>query len=310
MGFSVAALRPGIWTAALALRCGTSDGDVRMFNIASILPPLPRLKIVDVGAMSIGEGEEPYSRLMKAVPCEVIGFEPVAAECDKLNQEHHEGRRYLPYFIGDGAPHTFHECNFPMTSSLLEPNTALLTKFQNLENFVRVVKTYPVKTQRLDDIAETAGVDFLKLDVQGGEMLVLQGAVERLQSALVVQTEVEFVPLYRDQPLFADIDAQLRAQGFLLHRMGATGRTFKPLIANNDTNAMMSQWLWGDAIYVRDFMTFESMLPVGLLKLAAILHENYDSFDLAAVALETHDRVTGSRLQPGYIQALVRGTGG
>jgi FkbM family methyltransferase len=281
-----------------------------MFSIAPVLPPLPRLKIVDVGAMSIGEGEEPYSRLMKAVPCEVIGFEPVAAECDKLNREHHEGRSYLPYFIGDGAPHTFHECNFPMTSSLFEPNTPLVTKFQNLEIVMRVVKTYPVETRRLDDIAETVGLDFLKIDVQGGEMLVLRGAAERLKSALVVHTEVEFVPLYKDQPLFADIDAELRAQGFLLHRMGFTGRTFKPLISNNDANAMMSQWLWGDAVYVRDFMRFETMPPVALLKLAAILHENYGSFDLAAVALEAHDRVAGSRLHPGYLQALVRGSGG
>jgi FkbM family methyltransferase len=281
-----------------------------MLSIASILPTLPRLKIVDVGAMSIGEGEEPYSRLTKAVPCEVMGFEPLAAECDKLNRVAREGRSYLPYFIGDGAPHTFHECNFPMTSSLFEPNTPLVAKFQNLEVVMRVVKTYPVETRRLDDIAETAGLDFLKLDVQGGEMLVLRGAAERLKSALVVHTEVEFVPLYKDQPLFADIDAELRAHGFLLHRMGATGRTFKPLISNNDANAMMSQWLWGDAVYVWDFMRFETMPPVALLKLAAILHENYGSFDLAAVSLETHDRVAGSSLHPGYLQALVRGSGG
>jgi hypothetical protein len=56
-------------------------------------------------------------------------------------------------------------------------------------------------------------------------------------------------------------------------------------------------------------MTFEAMPPAGLLKLAAILHENFGSFDLAAVALETHDRLAGSRLQPGYIQALVSGSG-
>jgi len=101
-----------------------------MLKIASILPPLPCLKIVDVGAMSVGEGQEPYSRLLKALPCEVIGFEPIAAECDKLVRMRHEGRSYLPYFIGDGAIHTFYECNFPMTSSLFEPNTPLLAKFQ------------------------------------------------------------------------------------------------------------------------------------------------------------------------------------
>jgi FkbM family methyltransferase len=277
-----------------------------MLNIASVLPPLPPIRIVDVGAMSIGEGHDPYAMLMKALPCEVIGFEPVVAECEKLNRMGHAGRTYLPYFIGDGATHTFHECNFPMTSSLFEPNTLLLVKFQNLENLVQVVKVYPAETKRLDDIAETVGVDLLKLDVQGAELMALQGAAERLKSALVVHTEVEFVPLYKDQPLFADIDAHLRSKGFLLHQMGFTGRTFKPMVFKNDVNAMLSQWLWGDAVYVRDFMEFETLPPAALLKLAAILHENYRSFDLAAVALAAYDRVSGSRLQPRYVQELTR----
>jgi hypothetical protein len=150
----------------------------------------------------------------------------------------------------------------------------------------------------------------LKIDVQGAEILVLRGAVQRLKSALVVHTEVEFVPLYKDQPLFADVDAHLRSQGFLLHKMGDFGgRAFKPLVWNNDVNAIMSQWLWADAVYVRDFMTFEGVPPAGLLKLAAILHENYGSVDLAAVALEAHDRVAGSGLHMGYIQSLLQAPG-
>ena len=137
-----------------------------MFNIVSILPPLPRLKIVDIGAMLVGKGDVAYSKLSKTLPCEIIGFEPNAAECDKLTRMHHEGHRYLPYFIGDGAPHTFYECNFPMTSSLFEPNAPLLAKFQNLEILMQVVKTYTVETRRLDDVVETVGVDFLKIDVR------------------------------------------------------------------------------------------------------------------------------------------------
>ena len=31
-----------------------------LFNIAPLLPPLSRLKIVDVGAMSLGEGTDAY----------------------------------------------------------------------------------------------------------------------------------------------------------------------------------------------------------------------------------------------------------
>jgi FkbM family methyltransferase len=278
-------------------------------QIASILPPLPRLKIVDVGAMFLGDGADPYARLQKALQCDVIGFEPVGAEYEKLKAMSDPSRIYLPYFIGDGATHTFHECNFAMTSSLLEPDSALLDKFQNLGNLVQVVKTYPVETKRLDDIPEVAGADYLKVDVQGGEMLVFGGAVELLKSVLVIHTEVEFVPLYKRQPLFADIDTFLRGHGFLLHKLSSTGRTFKPLIWNNDLNSMLSQMLWGDAIYVRDFMRFDRLSPDALIKLAAILHENHGSLDLAAVALAAYDQKTGSQLHARYVQALLGAPG-
>jgi hypothetical protein len=55
-----------------------------IFNIAPMLPGLPRLKIVDVGAMSLGEGTDPYSPLTTAIPCDVYGFEPAAEEFEKL----------------------------------------------------------------------------------------------------------------------------------------------------------------------------------------------------------------------------------
>jgi FkbM family methyltransferase len=215
-----------------------------------------------------------------------------------------EGERFLPYFVGNGSKGTFHECNFPMTSSLYEPNTPLLAKFQNLEEVVRVVKTSLVETTRLDDIPEVRGADLLKLDIQGAELRALQGGEKMLDDVLVVQTEVEFVEIYKGQPLFADVDAFLRCRNFQFHKMSWTGRTFKPLVVTNNPNAS-SQWLWGDAVYVRDFMTFDKLAPEALLKLACILHENYRSCDLVAVALEAYDRRTGSQLQKAYLTRLV-----
>jgi hypothetical protein len=82
---------------------------------------------------------------------------------------------------------------------------------------------------------------------------------------------------YKDTPLFGEIDIHLRSKGFTLHRLSQAGRTFKPLIFRNDVNATLSQILWGDAVYVRDFMQFDRLAGAGLLKLATILHENYRS---------------------------------
>ena len=144
---------------------------------------------------------------------------------------------------------------------MFEPNEALADKFQNLGELLRVVGTRTLETRRLDDFAETTGADFLKIDVQGGELLVLQGAVERLRDVLVVHTEVEFLPLYKNQPLFADIDSLLRDQGFAFHTMIPFGRTFKPMVVNNDGSAWVRQILWADAVYVRDFMAFAELAP-------------------------------------------------
>lgn len=276
-----------------------------IFQIAPLLPQqLPRLKIVDVGAMSLEGANDPYHLLTQAVSCDVYGFEPIAEELAKLQKSAKAGHHYLPYFIGDGSHRTFYECNYPMTSSLFEPNTELLAKFQNLEELVRVVKTHPVETKRLDDIPEMKGTDLLKVDVQGAELMVFKGAEKTLEDVLIIHTEVEFVELYKGQPLFGDIDVYLRSKGFTLHKLMPMGRTFKPLIFRNDVNALLSQILWGDAIYVRDFMSLERLPGIALLKMATILHENYRSVDFAAAALAAYDSQNATGLQSAYLKKL------
>lgn len=278
-----------------------------MFNILDMLPQVPAIKVVDVGAMSLGEGKEPYYQLMRRNIADIVGFEPIQTECDRLNATAKTNYTYLPYFIGDGRHGTFHECNFPMTSSLYEPNTALLDKFQHLENLTRVVRTERVQTKRLDDIPEVAEADYLKVDVQGGELAVYEGAGKLLEDIVIVHTEVEFVPMYRDQPLFAEVDQILRRNGFLFHRFHSVfGRVFKPLISQNDVNAKGSQMMWADAVYVKDFMALEKLSEEKLLKLAVILHEVYGSFDLCCVALGHYDDKAGTGLKDDYLRRLVQ----
>ena len=273
-------------------------------SIATILPPLPRLRIADVGAMWTGPDADRYARLEKALPCEIIGFEPVAAEYHRLVAQNRPQHRYFPYMIGDGTARTFYECNVPFTSSLFEPDLAMAENFEYLAEAFQVVRTHRVRTTRLDDIPEMADVDFLKVDVQGAEILVFQGALERLKAALIVDVEVDFIPLYKNQPLFADVDALLRSRGFMLHQMQPYCLTFKPKIVQREGAATSQQTSWGDAVYVRDFPAFEGLEPGALLKLAAILHENYRSCGLAARALGTYDRKTRTDLRSGYARLM------
>ncbi|MBZ5591358.1 MAG: FkbM family methyltransferase [Acidobacteriia bacterium] len=277
-----------------------------MFSLCEILPkPAPSIHVVDVGAMMIEGMLPPYNALLTAGVARVTGFEPVEVECQKMNAASGPLHTFLPYAIGDGTTRTFRQCNFSMTSSLYEPNTALLDRFQNLGELTRVVRQFPVETHRLDDLPQIGQVDYLKLDVQGAECDVIDGAAELLSNTLVVHTEVEFVPLYVDQPLFAEVDQALRRKGFCFHRFaGLAGRTFKPLIYQNNVNAMLSQALWADAIYVRDWMNWESLSAEQLLKLALILHDVYSSCDLCMMALSLFDRKSGVALGAQYLGQL------
>ncbi len=276
-----------------------------MFSLLELVGPIAPLKIVDVGAMSIGGGATQYDALLKTDGCQVIGFEPQPDECARLNQMHGDRHQYLPYVIGDGGTYTFHQCASPATSSVYRPNEKLLQKFGNLAELCRVVKQYPVTSKRLDEIPEVWEADYLKLDVQGAEVDVLLGAKRLLKSVVVVHTEVEFVPLYTDQPLFADVDQLLRQHGFLFYRFYDTASyNMPPFNIRDEHNQPVGQTLWTDAVYLKSFMQFDELPAKKLLNLALILHELYRALDLAYAALKQYDQKTGADLAATYLAQI------
>jgi FkbM family methyltransferase len=279
-----------------------------MFFFEEVTTP-PRMSVVDIGAMFIeGDGDR-FERLSRAGLANIIGFEPLEEECRKLNAAAVPGRRYLPYAVANGKRRKLHVTNTGFTSSLLEPDLELASRFNGLAEYMQVVSTPTVDTVKLDDVAELRelGCDLLKLDTQGAEVEILTHAKKVLKNCLIVQCEVEFIPLYKNQPLFADVDQLLRAHGFMFHRfLGLAGRTYKPLMMNNDKHAMMSQVMWSDALYVPDLRRLGLMKPEALVKLAALLHEIYGSFDLCHVVLAAHDEQTGSAYAARYVELLRR----
>jgi hypothetical protein len=211
----------------------------------------------------------------------------------------------LPNAIGDGRRHTLRHCVAPGMTSLLEPNRAVLSLFHGFSEWGRVVRTEEIDTVRLDDVPETEGLDLLKIDIQGAELMVFQNAIERLTNALVIQTEVEFLEMYVGQPLFSDVDAFLREQGFVLHRFEPlVSRVLRPILLNNDPYAGLSQLLWADAIFVRDFTRLERLSVDQLLRSATIVHDCYRSYDLVMKLLHAHDSRTGKDYSGKYFRHL------
>lgn len=261
------------------------------------------VEVVDVGAAWCGAETLPYNPLLKMGLARVTGFEARDDECARLNGLAMAGHRYLPYAIGDGSKRTLYHCADPLVSSLYEPNFEFRKWFNDLPEKARVVRTQDVQTRRMDDIPEITEVHFLKLDIQGAELDALRGAERLLGSALVVQTEVEFAPLYKDQPLFRDVDAYLHGRGFMLHRfIGAGTRLYRPFAGSGEGRA--GQLLWTDAVYVPELSRLTTLAPEALVRLATVLLTAYGSGDLASVALRAHDLRAGTTLWEAFMRAM------
>lgn len=267
------------------------------------------LRCVDVGALALSGDLDPWVQWAQIGCAEVLGFEPLKEQCADLNdqaQKSGTSMRYLPWALGDGNEYTLHITNSPMTSSLFPPARSTVDLFPALGELMQVVKQEVLQTHRLDDIIEAQYTDFLKLDVQGAELMILENAKETLNSVAVIQCEVEFIELYDGQPLMADVDSYLRSQGFAFLRFAYTmGRPFMPLRMKQSPYASMSQTLWGDAIYVRDFRRREEWSDRQLKAAIFVLHELYQAADLTTLLLSELDRRQSSDLTSCYLAALL-----
>jgi hypothetical protein len=107
----------------------------------------------------------------------------------------------------------------------------------------------------------------LELDVQGGELDVLMGAGRTLDTTLGIQAEVEFAPIYVDQPLFADIDRFLRGRGFQLFDLSR----YHVRRSNAGPAPTRGQLLWGHALYLRDYRGLTPELAARLAIVAMVL---------------------------------------
>lgn len=260
------------------------------------------ITIVDVGAQNLSSEDHIYAPLQRSGIAKVIGFEPLADAAEDRRRGD-PNLTMLNHFVGSGRPGTFHVGRFDPTSSLFEPNMPFLSQFVSLPQMCETVSSSPAVTIRLDDVPEISDCDFLKLDVQGGEVDVLDGAPRLLAGVAVVHCEVEFSPVYKNQPLFADVDARLRAAGFeLIDLMNSGYAGYADLVRPR----AQSRLLWAEAVYFRSPESLAALGPAKLLRAAIIAHVNYGMYDLSARLLAQLDSITGGAAREHYLEELFR----
>lgn len=225
------------------------------------------LRLVDVGARGgIDARWKPFHSLL-----EVIAFEPDVDECSRLNMSQWPyDAKWIPAALGavDGETATMQICRQPGCSSLLVPNQEFSRDFAYGAN-LEVLRSVPIVLSRMDSLVHDQP-DVMKVDTQGTELDVLKGAGALLDMTIAVELEVEFVPQYHEQALFAEVDQFMRARGFWL-------RGLRRSLWRNDArfdHPFGGQLIHGDVLYVRPNVLNS---PKGHMILAA-----YRQYDLLA----------------------------
>jgi FkbM family methyltransferase len=181
----------------------------------------------------------------------VIGFEPDARSLDSLDES--DRRRTFPKALASRPGSvTLHLTAEAGDSSVLVPNRPFVDRFPRAERF-DVVGTQTVSGDTLDNQLAADGidrVDFIKLDTQGSELMILEGARQTLgRGVFGVEVEVELNPIYQQQPLFSDVDRFLRSLGYELFDLEL--RRWKHR-AGEDLALTRGQVAWGDALFLLD----------------------------------------------------------
>jgi len=182
------------------------------------------LCVYDLGAS--GGAPPPFCWILDGIT--LINFEPNS----QANVE--ESGRNSDIAIGPQNLKTLYINRRQTTSSLLPPCDDIVNRYDFSKIFpeeskiFETISTTPVDTLGLDDAVRELSLpspDFLKIDVQGLALEVLQTGERTLsKSVLGLQAEVEFVETYDGQKTFGTVHEYLEKQHFEIFRLSNLNR--------------------------------------------------------------------------------------
>lgn len=148
-------------------------------------------------------------------------------------------------------------------SSFLEPNFSVIEKHLphpiKLRNF-EVERQVEVDCTTLVEAATELSVpDYLQIDTQGFEKKILEGAASILSRITIIEVEVVFHPLYKNQPTFDEIHKFLDEKGFNLFLLDRQGKFGYDLV---EANACF----YNRRLFVTDQAKTEALINLGLMK--------------------------------------------
>lgn len=266
-----------------------------------------RLPVVcDVGALKVER--PPYAPLVAAGAARVVGFEPQKEAYDALVAAAGENETYINAALGKPGKATLNVYRSQGYTSLFRLDARVLRWIGRREKLAEPVEQVPLELRALDDVDEVPPIDLLKIDVQGAEHQIIASGRAKLARAMAIIVEVPFLNIYADAPRWCDLDAEIRDQGFVLHKL----LPYRARMLRNsqsgrlDANHAANQMTDGDAIYIRRMDDAETLSDDQLKCQALFAATVFDSQDLAVQCLDVLAArgVVPKRLARDYVDLL------
>ena len=202
--------------------------------------------------LDIGSAGGFHPRLEAIRGCaDLFGAEADPDECERLNACARPGERHINIAVGrDGERVTLELHRKRKTSSCYPTDPDRVRCFAEVDRLTPEGQVTFI-TRSLDAVCEAEGIariDYLKVDVEGHELAVLEGYSGPL---LVAEIEVNFYPFRIGVPTFDIVMRYMRERGFTLMDLR---RTFwSPLSARKIRNyGAKGVLIHGDALFVLD----------------------------------------------------------
>lgn len=251
-----------------------------------------RFTLIDIGAS--GGVHRRWAEFGDLVT--VVGFEPDQKEFVKLEQS--ESRVWFNTALADAKGRkVLHVTRAQTNTSFLKPNKALLNQLQWSPNEPvqdhDIIAEVVVECNTVDNILQNRRIrpDYVKIDTQGSELEILSGGQALVEDVLMAEIEVEFAPIYEEQPLFSDVDAFMRSKGFILQDLGNI-LYMKPRGLAGIGGAK-GRIISADALYIKDFSSdYKTLYEQGEHRVyaAAVGYLAYGYPDLALALLQNLQR--------------------
>jgi FkbM family methyltransferase len=155
----------------------------------------------------------------------------------------------------------FHLTKSGGSSSMFRPRREFLDDFPESERY-DIAKTIQMETDTLDNCLDgnsIGDIDFVKIDTEGSELFILEGASETLtnRGILGIEIEVAFAQMHDGRAFFSDIDRFLKSHQFELFDL-------KPFYWKRNTGKTYGgpkgQLVFADALYLRSFDAMNALL--------------------------------------------------